>query len=342
MHHTASPSLQREEPTPPTSGRARLFAALLGLSACTSDFGDPTPLRLILETPIEQAAPLPFQSMHYEIIPDAAAPTLTVPPPKSDLSRIDEVYWTAPEPKTPLQLASNWGIKGNTLLDLNPDLEPDQRLGSGTRLLVYRHDPDNLPQSIGSPNRGKLRNGMPLPEGESWRLRPMRRRAYGTHTTVAVLVDAFEAYGQAFPDGPKIRMGEIAKRTGGRVSPHASHRSGRDVDIGYISHGPDDNTDRWRNHSSERTFDAEKNWMLISELLKSGHVQTIYVSRKLQKLLHQEAAKTLTPEQLAATFEYPRTPESAHAKIQHWRGHGNHMHVRFDCEPGNRRCRARG
>ncbi len=341
MHHTESQSLQRESPPRPAYRRARLaLAALLGLSACTSDTGDPTPLRLIVETPVELPTPTPFQAMHLEVIPDAA-PTLTVPPPKSDLSRIHEVYWTAPEPKTPGQLASDWGIKFGTLMHLNPDLDPDQRLDGGTKLLVYKHDPDHPPQSIGSPNRGKLRNGMPLPEGDSWRLRPMRRRAYGTHTTVAVLVDAFEAYGATYPDGPKIRMGEIAKRTGGRVSPHASHRSGRDVDIGYISKGNDDGTDRWR-HMSERSFDAEKNWMLISEILKSGQVQTIYVSRKLQKLLHREAAKTLSPQELAETFEYPRTSESGKAKLQHWRGHHNHMHVRFRCEPGNRRCRARG
>lgn len=341
MHHTESQSLQRESPPRPAYRRARLaLAALLGLSACTSDTGDPTPLRLIVETPVELPAPTPVQGMYLEIIPDAA-PTLTVPPPKSDLSRLHEVYWTAPEPKTTAQLASAWGINPGTLLDLNPDLDLNEQLGGGTRILVYKLDPEHPPQSIGSPNRGKLRNGMPLPEGDSWRLRPMRRRAWGTHTTVAALVDAFEAYGNTFPDGPKIRMGEIAKRTGGRVSPHASHRSGRDVDIGYIARGADDDTDRWR-YMSEKTFDAEKNWFLIQEILKSGQVQTIYISRKLQKLLHAEAAKTLSDEQLAALFEYPRTSESAHATLQHWRGHHNHMHVRFRCEPGNRRCRARG
>ena len=341
MHHTESPSLQREEPRRPAFLRARLaLAALLGLSACTSDAGDPTPLRLIFDTPVELPAPTPSLSMHLEVIPDAA-PTLTVPPPRSDPSKFNEVFWTAPEPKTAGQLASNWGVGFGALLALNPDLDPDTLLDAGTKIRVYRHDPAHPPQSIGSPNRGKLRNAMPLPEGDSWRLRPMRRRAWGTHTTVAALVDAFEAYGATYPDGPKIRMGEIAKRTGGRVSPHASHRSGRDVDIGYISKGNDDGTDRWR-YMSERTFDAEKNWFLIQEILKTGEVQTIYISRKLQKLLHAEAAKTLSDEQLARLFEYPRTSESAHATLQHWRGHHNHMHVRFRCEPGNRRCRARG
>ena len=106
-------------------------------------------------------------------------------------------------------------------------------------------------------------------------------------------------------------------------------------------HGDDNGEDRWR-YMNERNFDAEKNWYLIQEILNSGKVQTIYVSKKLQKLLHREAAKTLPETELAALFEYPRTEQSPHAVIQHWKGHHNHMHVRFQCEPGNRRCRARG
>jgi murein endopeptidase len=318
--------------------RARLvLAGLLGLAGCG---GEPGALRLgLVDTPAQVPAPTPVQAMHFE--PNAAAlPALTTTPAPAR-PRIDEVFWTAREPKTAQQLALDWGLNLATLTELNPDVAPDALLAEGQRLRVYRFDPEHPPQSIGSPNRGKLRNGMPLPEGESWRLRPVRRRAYGTHTVVTALVDAFESYGQAFPDGPKIRVGELAKRTGGRVSPHASHRSGRDVDIGYIFRGDDNGKDRWRN-MTERNFDAEKNWHLIREIIASGHVQTIYVSKKLQKLLHREARKTLSEPELAALFEYPRTEQSPHATIQHWRGHHDHMHVRFACEPGNRRCRARG
>lgn len=318
--------------------QALAFAALLGF-AC--DPGNLPQARRL------DPGPDPVQAMHFE--PNAAAlQSITVPqqpPTAADGTATEptpgEVFWTAREPKSPQQQAAEWGLQYSDLLALNPELDDGTVLAEGARLKVYRHDPENPPQSIGSPNRGKLRNAMPLPEGDAWRLRPVRRRAWGTHTTVTSLVEAFESYGERFPDGPKIRVGELAKRTGGRISPHASHRSGRDVDIGYVFRGDDDGEDRWR-FMHERNFDAEKNWYLIQEILASGKVQTIYISKKLQKLLHKEAAKTLPPEQLAALFEYPRTEQSPTATLQHWKGHHNHMHVRFQCEPGNRRCRSRG
>jgi len=344
------------QPGSPQAGPARTvkrlarlaLGALLGLAACGSTDAPDAPGRLrLLDTPAELPTPLPFQAFHV-VVPDAA-PTRTAATATTDpagdtdpATRVGaEVFWTATEPKTVQQLALDWGLKLDALTRLNPELEPDAQLAAGTRLRVYKLDPDAPPQSIGSPNRGKLKNGMPLPEGEAWRLRPVRRRAYGTEITVGSLVQAFEAYGQQFPDGPKIRVGELAQRTGGRVSPHASHRSGRDVDIGYVFRGDDNGEDRWR-YMNERNFDAEKNWYLIQEILNSGKVQTIYVSKKLQKLLHREAAKTLPATELAALFEYPHTEQSPYAVIQHWKGHHNHMHVRFQCEPGNHRCRARG
>ncbi len=315
----------------------QVLGALLGLAACSGPTEAAQQLRL-LDTPAELPAPLPVQAMHFE--PNAAAlPTLTTQPP-ADQAPPSAVFWTSHEPRTVAQLAADWGVQLSTLTELNPELAPDTRLAGGARLKVYEHDPANPPRSIGTPNRGKLQNGMPLPEGDAWRLRPVRRRAWGTHTTVTSLVEAFEAYGERFPDGPKIRVGELAKRTGGRVAPHASHRSGRDVDIGYIFQGDDNGEDRWRK-MSERNFDAEKNWYLIQEILASDKVQTIYVSKKLQKLLHKEAAKTLSETELAALFEYPRTAESPRAVLQHWKGHADHMHVRFACEPGNHRCRSR-
>lgn len=254
--------------------------------------------------------------------------------------RLQEVFWTVPEDLSLEAVAGRWGHKAGVLAELNPELTALGPLPAGTRVRVYKYDPEKPTLSVGSPNRGKLRNGMPLPEGPAWRLRVHRPRTYGAVHTINALVQAFETWGSKYPDGPKLRIGEISRRTGGRVPPHSSHRSGRDIDIGYIFHGIDDGEHRWK-YMNVRNFDAEKNWALVQALLETDQVQTIYISKKLQKLLHKEAAKHLDEAQLAALFEYPHTPQSPYATIQHWRGHANHMHVRFKCEPGNRKCRAR-
>lgn len=334
------------------------LGAVLGLATCVETPAQapaPRPMQAVLAA---GAAPSPQSRAVAEEVPTAvpvpaqpAVDPVAEPAPSSDLElepaprvavdeRLHEIFWTAPEDTTADSLAAKWGLKVGILAELNPGVASGTRIASGTRLRVYKYDPERPTMSVGSPNRGKLKNGMPLPEGPAWRLRTHRPRTFGTAPTIAALVDAFETYGERYPDGPKIRVGEIARRNGGRVPPHSSHRSGRDIDIGYIFRGIDDGEHRWK-YMNVRNFDAEKNWALIEAILATDQVQTIYISKKLQKLLHKEAAKHLDEAQLAALFEYPLTPQSPHAKIQHWRGHSNHMHVRFQCEPGNRRCRAR-
>ena len=252
---------------------------------------------------------------------------------------LDEVYWTVPEPTSAEALAAAWGVGKDRLLELNPDLEPGARVPAGAALRVFQADPAEPTRSIGAPNRGKLQNGVPLPEGDAWRLRTMRRRAYGTPLTVATLVDAFTAYGERYPDGPKIRVGELAQRKGGKVAPHASHRSGRDVDLGYVCLGDDDGETRWR-QMNEDNFDAEKNWFLMHEMIKSGNVEAIFVSKRLQKLLYAEAQKHLPEDELAELFQYPRAGTRHDPLIRHWRGHRDHMHVRFRCADDDPRCRS--
>lgn len=249
-----------------------------------------------------------------------------------------EVYWTVPDRSTTDLLAANWGL-GSAFFTLNPELEPGEKVDAGARIKVYAADPAKPTRSVGHPNRGRLQNGLPLPEGSSWRLRPNRRRTFGTHKTISSLVSAFQAYGERYPDAPPVRVGEIAKRKGGRVKPHASHRTGRDVDLGYIGVAEDDGEVRWQ-RMGESTLDAEKSWFLIHELIKSGNVDTIFISSRLQKFLYRAAkAEGLPEEELRRIFQHPRHPDSPSAIIKHWRGHVNHMHVRFRCEDWNSRCR---
>ncbi|OIP29727.1 MAG: hypothetical protein AUK47_26790 [Deltaproteobacteria bacterium CG2_30_63_29] len=246
------------------------------------------------------------------------------------------VYWQVENDSSLTHLSALWGLESSQLLELNSWLEADMTVPAGTKVLVYRADQDRPAASIGKPNRGKLNNGLPFPEGPFWVLRENRSREWGTELTIQTLSDALMAYGRQYPAGPKVLVGEISKRTGGRLTPHRSHRSGRDVDLGYIGkeselHG------NWNRVTAEN-IDTEKTWFMVKSLMASGQVQSVYIDRELQLALSKEAEKELSPEELALIFEYPKRPDSHLAIIQHWPGHRTHMHVRFRCQSWNARC----
>lgn len=255
-------------------------------------------------------------------------------------SPIQEVSWTTSKPANFSTLAMEWGIPKQVLHSLNPQFNPHTQLPSGTELRVYQRDPSDVAKSLGFPNRGRLAHGVPLPEEDAWYVRDSRRRRlYGTQLTISSLVQAFQAFSQQFPDAPPIRVGDLSYRKGGRISPHQSHQSGRDVDIGYFHKNASESPQTWI-PTTLRNFDSEKTWSLIHELIKTGNVQTIYMDRRLQIKTYQVARAYLPEAELQRLFQYPKRSASSKAIIRHWRGHDHHMHVRFRCTPSNTACRA--
>lgn len=270
---------------------------------------------------------------------DFAVPSAPDVAPTED--ELAVVRWTLPRDMRFNEVALNWGMWPDDLRELNPEHADTASFPTGTALVVHRADPREPTQSIGAPNRGRLRAGIPLPEGDHWRLREHRPRGYGSKNTIAALLTAFRAYGTTHPDGPQIRLGEISRRTGGRVQPHVSHRSGRDVDIGYVMKpSPLDEEHYWR-RATAKTMDAAKTWTLVKELIATGQVQRIFISAKLQRVIAAEAAKELTPEELNLMFDAVNPDPRIMTIVAHEHGHQDHMHVRFKCEQGNPRCRAR-
>lgn len=270
---------------------------------------------------------------------DVGVASSLVPEPVED--ELAVVQWTLPRDMRFNEVALNWGMWPDDLRALNPEHADTASFASGTALVVHRADPREPTMSIGAPNRGRLRAGIPLPEGDHWRLREHRPRGYGAKHTISALLTAFRAYGETHPDGPQIRIGEISKRTGGRVRPHVSHRSGRDVDIGYVMKpSPLDEEHYWR-RATAKTMDAAKTWTLVKELVATGQVQRIFISAKLQRVIAAEAAKELTPEELNLMFDAVNPDPRVMTLVAHEHGHMDHMHVRFKCERGNIRCRAR-
>jgi murein endopeptidase len=251
-----------------------------------------------------------------------------------------EVHWTVLQDEPRDLLASRWGLMERTLVALNPELRGLEEVPAGLQLRVFERDEAWPTRSIGAPNKGRLQHGLPMPEGKHWELRDRRTRAYGATNAIGAMVTAFTRYGEQLGGAaPPVSVGEISGPRGGRAHPHSSHRSGRDVDIGYVLL-PGTEGEQWKRANPEN-FDAEKNWVLIKALVETGEVQTIFISRKLQRMLEPVARQDIGEEALGRYFWRPGGGPEQDPILRHWDGHRDHMHVRFRCEPGNDRCRSR-
>lgn len=273
-------------------------------------------------------------------VPDVVVPDAVPMTPMPEVS-LDEVTWTVTDSVPLPMLAQQWGLPESRLLEYNPDVGDVAVVQAGTTLQVFKTLADDPTESVGSPNHGRLKHGIPLPEGPYWRLRDRRIRAYGTEGTVRSLIQAFTVYGETHPDGPPIHVGELSARRGGRAWPHVSHRSGRDVDIGYVMKPGTLGERHWR-RADEETLDVDKTWTLIKALGDTGRVQRMFISAKLQKVLRAHAKRVETPETVEMYFRTPGAGPQQRYLITHENGHRDHLHVRFRCDPEDRRCRGHG
>ncbi len=151
-------------------------------------------------------------------------------------------------------------------------------------------------------------------------------RAFGTPMAVRRLREAFERYHQRFPEAAPVMVMDLSKRGGGRIQPHASHRTGRDVDVRYILNRE---TSVFV-EASPRSLDVERTWFLISTLIEGGDVEYVFVNRKLQRYLYRHAEGLGLPEdRLDELFQYRHGVRQKVGIIRHEPGHMGHFHVRF-------------
>lgn len=176
---------------------------------------------------------------------------------------------------------------------------------------------------------GVLAQGIQLPAGLHYIVkRP--DNAWGTPHTIRRIQDAVRSFhANGGVGGPKIHVGDISKKGGGEFPPHLSHRHGRDVDVGYVLHGPEADDTLFRN-AGRHNLDIPRTWALLDGFLASDAIHYIFMDYGLQKLLYEHAvAQGVAAERLDRVFQYPRGRHAPHGLVRHWRGHVNHFHVRF-------------
>jgi murein endopeptidase/LysM repeat protein len=187
--------------------------------------------------------------------------------------------------------------------------------------------------SVGEPHDGRLVNSIQLPENK--KLYTLRRpeEAYGSSHTLDHLQLAIARWRRDSGYTGSLKIGSISKQGGGKLKPHSSHRSGRDVDIRLpLEHkdGSADNVD---------DVDWDALWSLIMAFVDTGEVETIYLTTDRQKHLHAAAKRAkASADTIDRVLQYPDKGGRNNGIVRHQHGHEAHIHVRFTCAANETQC----
>jgi murein endopeptidase len=166
--------------------------------------------------------------------------------------------------------------------------------------------------SVGLPYSGRLVDGTQLPvEGPDWvTWNPVTdsvpnspNRLYGNELTIRTILSVLAAYRAVHTDAPRVVVGDISFREGGKMDQHVSHENGLDVDVYYPRH------DR---HLSAPIATSQIDRVLAQDLLDrfvAAGAQVVFVGYS-----------TGLRGQSGVVVPYPN--------------HEDHMHVRFPPPPG--------
>jgi penicillin-insensitive murein endopeptidase len=202
----------------------------------------------------------------------------------------------------------------------------------------------NLKGSIGVPHNGVQTESIELPSnGPGFvRYRPKSPHYWGRPRLVTGLIEVARALGELRPGTPRLVVGDLSARKGGKIPGHSSHRTGRDVDLlfyvttpagaplenpGFIRIGGDG-----LGQIAEDEFvrlDVERQWLLIKLLMSSRElgVQFMFVSRDIEALLidyarsRGEALELIWQAQTVMLEPIDSLP------------HDDHIHLRVACTP---------
>jgi murein endopeptidase len=220
----------------------------------------------------------------------------------------------------------------------------NEKLGSmlkmGEEIVVYSNAPPSRSESVGLPYGGSLREPQRLLPHPGYVIRDPQR-AYGTEETVSWLYDAFESLREKQGRGPRVRVHDISLPKGGFMRGHASHQSGRDVDLSLFRKKCRDQICPFARMSPEE-IDAERQWALLRHMLERGRLEAVFLDYSLQKPLYEQAKKEgATEAQLREWFQFPRGSDNPKGVIRHYRNHKDHAHIRFVCPKTDGECVSR-
>jgi hypothetical protein len=254
----------------------------------------------------------------------------------------DVVTYTIKRGGSMKTVANLYKIFHHEIEALNPGVALDRELPPSSKIVVYRRKPGVVSQSVGYPGAGSVEGAMPMVDGQGRILRHTPWKAWATRTTVGTIDLVLREWARRYPSEQPIIVGNMSARAGGRLQPHSSHQSGRDVDLSYPQIW-DRKSELAPQDMNERNLNRELTWSLLELLHETGAVEAVYIDRKLQQLLYEFALESArySKKDLENWMEYPSPTGTGSPFIQHVPGHSDHLHVRFKCTPGESRCASR-
>jgi LysM repeat protein len=188
--------------------------------------------------------------------------------------------------------------------------------------------------AVGHPNRGRLRNGVQLPESEHYRI-AKAEHAFGTSHTILQLQTAIMDFRARSSYEGELVVGAISREGGGRLRPHKSHQNGRDADVRLPKLV---GVPRNKEPSLEE-IDWPAAWRLVEAFLATGEVEYIFLEYGRQRRLVQAArASGADAKWLEEVVQFPRSSRANVGVVRHEKGHTSHIHVRFKCGPEHGAC----
>jgi penicillin-insensitive murein DD-endopeptidase len=201
--------------------------------------------------------------------------------------------------------------------------------------------------SIGSPAHGVLAGGAEFPmSGRGFRWLNPAGHHFGLPRFINAVARAAAEVDRTRPGGAPLMVGDLSKRTGGQIPRHASHRTGRDIDLlfyaetlggepltspGFFQFGADGIAliPNARGASRYVRLDVEREWLLIKSLLgePDANVQWMFISAPVEALITEYARAR------GEEAELVWHAESVMLQPKHSLPHDDHLHLRTACTP---------
>jgi penicillin-insensitive murein endopeptidase len=199
-----------------------------------------------------------------------------------------------------------------------------------------------LSGSVGMPNSGVQTGAVELPQrGPGFqRYRPKGVNHWGRPRLVSSITRIAAEIEQELP-GSVLVVGDLAARSGGKIPGHASHRTGRDVDLLFYTLTPagaaipspgfvrfeGDGLAVVPDSGDYVRLDVARNWLLIKKMVNDVElgVQFLFISRPLEALIMDYARA------LGEPLELQYRAQTVMLQPGDSLPHDDHVHLRIAC-----------